>query len=117
MALLFGVVAACYSPHAKPGAQCSPMAQCPDGLVCAPATHTCELGTTPPIDGPVDVSVIDGCSPTPELCGDGIDQDCDGIDPPCPPNDQPNGAIDISNGGDFTADLRYAHDDAASSSS
>ena len=29
-----------------------------------------------------------------------------------PPNDLPDGAIDVSAGGDFTADLTFAHDDA-----
>jgi hypothetical protein len=50
-------------------------------------------------------------TPTAELCGNAIDEDCNGVDPACPPNDLPAGAIDISNGGAFTVDLTAAHDD------
>jgi hypothetical protein len=50
-------------------------------------------------------------APTPELCGNGIDEDCNGSDPPCAANDSAAGAIDISNGGTFTVDLTTAHDD------
>jgi hypothetical protein len=51
--------------------------------------------------------------PDPEVCADGIDQDCDDLDPPCPPNDAPAGAIDISAGGTFTGELAVARDDAS----
>jgi len=57
--------------------------------------------------------LIDGCTPVPEQCGDGIDQDCDGNDPPCPDNDKAAGAIDIGAGGTFTVDLTYAIDDSS----
>jgi hypothetical protein len=50
-------------------------------------------------------------SPTAETCGDGIDQDCNGSDAVCPTNDQPGGAINISAGGTFTADLTAARND------
>jgi hypothetical protein len=50
-------------------------------------------------------------APTPELCGNGVDEDCNGSDPACAPNDSPAGAIDISSGGSFTVDLVAAHDD------
>jgi hypothetical protein len=53
--------------------------------------------------------------PDPEVCGDGVDQDCDELDPPCPANDRPDGAIDISAGGTFTAELAAAHDDLGGS--
>jgi hypothetical protein len=50
-------------------------------------------------------------APMAELCGDGIDDDCNGSDPACPSNDRPAGAIGIAAGGTFTADLTSAHDD------
>jgi len=50
-------------------------------------------------------------APTAELCGNGIDEDCNGGDAICPPNDLPAGAIDISAGGTFAVDLSTAHDD------
>ena len=59
------------------------------------------------------------CDATPgsaqrEYCGDLTDSDCSGgLDPTCPVNDYASGAIEISAGGTFTADLTYAHDDAS----
>ena len=50
-------------------------------------------------------------APTAELCGNMVDEDCNGADAACPANDLPSGAIDISAGGTFTADLTTAHDD------
>lgn len=47
----------------------------------------------------------------PGHCGDGIDQDCNGSDAVCPTNDLPGGAINISGGGTFTADLVAARND------
>lgn len=113
------LLAACYSPSAKPGAPCSAMGDCPSGLVCA-ANNTCEPpGTSVIGDAPVDTRTIDGppdafveqC--TPEICGNGIDEDCDGIDNPCPANDAAAGAIDVTAGGDFTADVTYATSDSS----
>ncbi len=49
--------------------------------------------------------------PSAETCGNGTDEDCNGADAACPPNDTAAGAIDISAGGTFTADLVAAHDD------
>jgi hypothetical protein len=37
------VVAGCYAPHAAPGAPCGIGGACPAGLVCSPASQTCEL--------------------------------------------------------------------------
>ena len=112
--LAFVLLAACYAPHLQTGSPCDAMHPCPDPLVCQGATQTCQ---TVDVDAGVgsDVVLIDGCVPTTEFCGDGIDQDCDGVDPPCPANDRPSGAIDITAGGDFTADVRYAHDDNSGS--
>ncbi len=50
-------------------------------------------------------------APSAETCGNGIDEDCNGGDAACPPNDLPAGAIDISAGGTWTADVSAAHDD------
>lgn len=50
-------------------------------------------------------------APERELCGNGVDEDCNGADAACPSNDLPAGAIDISAGGTFTVDLTAAHDD------
>ncbi len=50
-------------------------------------------------------------TPTPEVCGDGIDQDCNGPDVTCPVNDRPTSPVDISNGGTFTVDLAAANND------
>jgi hypothetical protein len=85
--------------------------------MCSAATSTCE----PPggdLDGSVhdaaiDGFLIDGCTPSPEICGDGIDQDCNGSDVMCPVNDLAAGAIDITAGGLVTGDLSAAHDDSS----
>jgi hypothetical protein len=118
------LVVACYSPSPHPGAPC-PDGVCPSPLECSPITATCELPTTtdaaPPgddvmVDAPIDARLIDGCTPSPELCGDGIDQNCDGDDPVCVANDGAAGAIDITAGGTFTVNLSFAHDDVAANS-
>ncbi len=91
------LAAGCYGPHAGFGAQCAADSSCPQGQVCDLTTETC-------LDP-------NGCLPTPEICGDGIDQDCDGIDQPCPSNDLPSAPIDVTLGGTFFADVLYAHAD------
>jgi hypothetical protein len=50
-------------------------------------------------------------TPIAETCGNGSDEDCNGADATCPANDTAAGAIDVSNGGQFTVDLAAAHDD------
>jgi len=115
-----GMVVGCYSPGPHPGTPCT-NGKCGGGLVCSLETQTCEFA---PLDSgvPLDDSaifngfedappiLIDGCSPSPEICGDGIDQDCTGGDAPCPANDLATGAIDITAGGNFTVNLAAAHD-------
>lgn len=90
--VLFGLVG-CYSPTVHPGAPCGPRGACPDHLTCS-AQNTCEVAGA--ADAAVDVSVPD--VPVDALVA--------------PVNDQPSGAIDVSGGGDFAADLTLAHDDA-----
>ena len=58
--------AACYAPSAQPGAPC-PDGVCPSGLVCAPATQTCER-TAVPADASVDdASELDAPVDAPEM--------------------------------------------------
>ncbi len=89
------VVAACYAPTFKPGSPCD-LGPCPAGLVCSPATQTCELVA-------VDASTLPDTAPAPDATTS--------LGPPA--NDTAGGAIDVSAGGTFTADLTYAHDDLA----
>lgn len=58
--LLF--VAGCYSPTVQPGTPCSNDGSCPTGLVCSPASSTCELTAVDafvPRDLPIDVAMVD----------------------------------------------------------
>ncbi len=93
--VLAGLVG-CYSPTLHPGAPCGPGGACPDGLVCT-AQITCE------VPGAVADAAIDS-SPAIDAAPDV---------PVAPVNDQPGGAIDVTMGGDFTADLTNAQDDAS----
>ncbi|MEP6866229.1 MAG: hypothetical protein ABJE66_36750 [Deltaproteobacteria bacterium] len=88
------LLAACYAPRLGTGSPCSD-GPCPGGLVCSPASQTCELVA---VDAAVSVAT---------------DAPIDTVSVPvAPPNDTAGGAIDISAGGTFTADLAAAHDDA-----
>jgi hypothetical protein len=54
----------CYAPNARPGAPC-PDGVCPEGLVCSPATTTCERMAISVQDGGADAldsSVADGAA-------------------------------------------------------
>jgi hypothetical protein len=85
----------------------------PVGQACTVGVGACARTGQYMCNGPGD-AVLCSATPgaaTPEVCGDGIDQDCSGADVTCPGNDLPAGAIDISAGGTFTADLSAAHDD------
>jgi len=86
--------AACYAPHLGTGSPCTE-GPCPADLVCSPATQTCELVAVDAASSRDTPVPIDGVTP---------------LAPP--PNDTAGGAIDISAGGTFTADLTGAHDDA-----
>ncbi|MFN0253329.1 MAG: hypothetical protein ACKV2T_41045 [Kofleriaceae bacterium] len=115
----------CYAPEPQAGSPCSEEGQCPRPLVCAMTTQTCERTDADAAtvvddaqdndaqDAPIDVVLIDGCVPSVEICGDGIDQDCNGSDPGCAANDVPAGAINITAGGMFTGDALLARDDVA----
>jgi len=75
---------------------------CPGDLTCS-AQNTCEpAGSGGVLDAATDSSAVSD-APGLDAC-----TTCN-----APLNDLPGGAIDVSAGGDFTADLTYAHDDAA----
>lgn len=114
------LLGACYAPHASTGSPCVDDSGCPTPLVCSPATMTCErdraLVDAPLADSPLaDAPLIDGCTPSAEVCGDGIDQDCNGSDVACAVNDGPSGAIDVTAGGTFTGNALLAKDDVNAS--
>lgn len=66
---VLGVAAvSCYAPQPQPGAPCSSTGACPEGLVCSPASMTCELraldgGPPPDVASPPDAVVVDGLPP------------------------------------------------------
>jgi hypothetical protein len=104
------LVAACYAPSLKAGSPCD-QSPCPAGLVCSPASLTCEVTAVDAAEPAPDTSQVQ-CTPVPEICGNGIDEDCDGSDAPCPANDAPGNALDVSAGGTFMVDVTNATDDA-----
>ena len=57
--LAIGLLCACYAPHLPAHAPCKD-GVCPAGLVCSPATQTCEVTATNPADAsPADASPTD----------------------------------------------------------
>ena len=87
----------------------------PVGGACSAGLGACAVAATFACNGSGTIACTAvAAAPTPELCGDGIDQACTGGDAACPANDGPAGAIDVSAGGTFTADLSAAHDDEMS---
>jgi len=126
-AVLLVAVGACYSPTIQTGAPCNKDEPCPRPLVCSTATGTCEhadidaavgddAGDDQPPDAfvpPIDAPPIMGCTPIGfDICGDGIDQDCDGADSICAANDLPADAIDVTMGGMQSGNLNLARDNA-----
>jgi hypothetical protein len=110
--------AACYAPELRPGAPCAVDTDCPSSLVCSPQL-TCQPpgggdgSGIAPTDAPTDAPNPGDCVPSAEICGNGVDEDCDGADPACAANDRPGGAIDVTAGGTFSGDARFATDDVA----
>lgn len=103
VAVLTSLLAGCYSPRVQGGSPCVDHDDCPRGFVCA-ATATCER-----------TDVDAACAPVgPEVCGDDVDQDCNGAAEACAANDAPDGALDITAGGTFTADMLLATNHAVS---
>ena len=108
------LVAACYAPQPQAGAPCAADGSCPKPLVCS-SRGTCEAPGPgdPEVDAPPPPP--DGCTPTAEICGNGVDDDCSGGDLACAANDRPGGAVDVTAGGMFGGDVGLAADDVAGS--
>lgn len=68
------VLAGCYNPRVVPGAPCGANESCPEGLVCSPATGTCERTALP----------ADALTDTPDDTLDAIDAR---VLAACPAND------------------------------
>lgn len=78
------VIAGCYAPAAQPGSPCVDT-PCPSGLVCAEATHTCELANeTIDASAPGDGDAIDGApldTPAPAACAGNLVVVCADTEP------------------------------------
>ena len=73
------LLAACYAPSPDAGAPCGDGRACPDPLVCAPATNTCErtLGDLPDAAVAIDTLPLDAAACV------GHDEDGDGVTDAC----------------------------------
>lgn len=112
--IAIAVVAGCYAPKVEQGSPCDEASPCPTSLACI-GGHCLAAGTEILADAADGDASSTACVPSgPEICGDGIDQDCAGGDAVCPDNDQPAGAIDVTAGGTWMTDLELATDDLAS---
>jgi hypothetical protein len=73
------LAAACYAPQPQAGAPCAADGSCPRPLVCSPR-GTCEAPGGIDVDAPPPPPPLpDGCTPTAEICGNGIDDECNGV--------------------------------------
>lgn len=111
--LAIALLGGCYAPKVEPGSPCDDESPCPSRLVCV--AGACERADQAAPDGGVDGPTTASCVPSgPEICGDGIDQDCSGADEACPANDHPAQATDVTAGGTWRVDLMQQTDDLAS---
>jgi hypothetical protein len=95
----------CFHPSPPTGAACGASGACPDGLVCAPATNTCEKGAIVAPDASVDALLgIDAaqCATPHDEDGDGV---CDSLDN-CPADANPT---QIDSDGDGVGDACDPH--------
>jgi hypothetical protein len=79
--ILTAALAGCFSPKPQAGIACGTGGACPDPLVCAPATNTCETALGDPIDAPIDTPLATdaaACATTThDEDGDGVVDSCD----------------------------------------
>src|SRR5688572_22217502 len=100
------VLCACYAPSPQAGSPCVDDRDCPSAFACIAGS----CGGTAP-EASIDAPRVEGCTPSREICGNGIDEDCDAMDPACAANDVAAGAIDVTAGGTFPGDALLANDD------
>lgn len=111
--LAIALLGGCYAPKVEPGSPCDEASPCPSLLACVGGF--CERTDQTAPDAAEDGPTSPACVPSgPEICGDGIDQDCADGDAPCPANDHPGEATDVTAGGTWRVDLMQQTDDLAS---
>ena len=85
-AILTALLAGCYAPSPVTGLPCGAGDACPQPLVCAAPTHTCEVAGPAPTDAPRDTHALPiDASPDAPGCAIAVghDEDGDGIDDAC----------------------------------